>query len=180
MEESKLFVITGGPGVGKTTLIKVLEKQGFVVIMEEARRIIQEQLQMKGEGLPWKNKTYYAQLMLNASLESYQLVVSGKSSNTTFFDRGILDTICYMKMENIPVPEDLNNLVNAHPYNQKVFILPPWEEIYSTDNERKQTWQEAVSTFDKMKQTYLEYGYKVIEVPKNSVEQRCEFILSHI
>nr|WP_305049673.1 AAA family ATPase [Elizabethkingia bruuniana] len=84
MEESKLFVITGGPGVGKTTLIKVLEKQGFVVIMEEARRIIQEQLQMKGEGLPWKNKTYYAQLMLNASLESYQLVVSGKSSNTTF------------------------------------------------------------------------------------------------
>lgn len=180
MKKVKLFVITGGPGVGKTTLLNALGKQGFSVVMEDARRIIQEQIQNDGEGVPWKNKIYYAQLMLAASLETYQRTIDETSSNIVFFDRGILDTICYMKMENIPITEEMNNLVCAHTYNRKVFILPPWEEIYATDNERKQTWEEAVLTFDKMKQTYLEYGYEVIEVPKNSVECRCEFILRHI
>src|SRR5690606_28333763 len=96
------------------------------------------------------------------------------------FDRGILDAICYMKMENIPISQEINDLLNVHPYNPKVFILPPWKEIYGTDNERKQTWDEAVYTFDIMKQTYLEHGYEVIEVPKNSMEYRCEFIVNHI
>jgi len=176
----KLFVITGGPGVGKTTLLNALKRQGFSVVMEDARRIIQEQIQTDGEGLPWKNKIYYAQLMLAASLETYQCTVGETSTNIVFFDRGILDTICYMKMENIPLTEEMNNLVSAHPYNRNVFILPPWEEIYTTDNERKQTWEEAVLTFDKIKQTYLEYDYEVIEVPKNSVESRCEFVLSYL
>ncbi|HIX54222.1 MAG TPA: ATP-binding protein [Candidatus Sphingobacterium stercoripullorum] len=54
----KLMVITGGPGVGKSTLINVLEKQGYFVLMEETGRIIQEQMQTDGEGLPWKNKIY--------------------------------------------------------------------------------------------------------------------------
>jgi len=80
----------------------------------------------------------------------------------------------------MPASEELNKLVNSHPYNRKVFILPAWEEIYQKDNERKQTWGEAVYTFDKMKQTYLEYGYEVIEVHKNSVNNRCEFILNQI
>jgi len=80
----------------------------------------------------------------------------------------------------MPVSEELNKLVNAHPYNRKVFILPPWEDIYQTDDERKQTWEEAIYTFEKMKQTYLEYGYEIIEVPKISIEKRCEFILYHI
>lgn len=85
-----------------------------------------------------------------------------------------------MEMENIPISEEQNSLVNANPYNRKVFILPPWLDIYETDNERKQTWEEAVYTFDKMKQTYLDFGYNVIEVPKETVGKRCEFILDNI
>jgi predicted ATPase len=118
--------------------------------------------------------------MLDASLETYQRVVDETSANIVFFDRGILDTICYMRMENIPISEEVNNLANSHRYNRKAFILPPWKVIYATDNERKQTWHEAVYTFAAMKQTYLDYGYEVIEVPRNSIEQRCKFIMSHI
>lgn len=180
MKEAKFYVITGGPGVGKTTLLSALKNKGFLVVPEDARRIIQEQMQTNGEGLPWKNKTLYAELMFEASLNTYQKNVNEIYDKTIFFDRSILDTICYRNMEDMPVSEELDKLVHACPYNQKVFILPPWEEIYQTDNERKQTWEEAVYTFDKMKQTYLQYGYEVIEVPKNSIEHRCEFIMNQI
>ncbi|MDM1071806.1 AAA family ATPase [Empedobacter brevis] len=174
------YVITGGPGVGKTTLLNALEIKGMSVVAEDARQIIKEQMQINGEGLPWKNKTLYAELMFEASLSTYRKVVSEVCDKTVFFDRGLLDVICYMEMENIPISEEQNSLVNANPYNRKVFILPPWLDIYETDNERKQTWKEAMYTFDKMKQTYLDFGYNVIEVPKETVGNRCEFILDNI
>jgi Predicted ATPase len=174
------YTITGGPGVGKTAIIEELSRLGFSVADEDARRIIKEQMEINGEGLPWRNKARYAELMLDASVETYQKIKSILQSEKVFFDRGILDTICYMNMENIPVTSEEQKVISAHPYSQKVFILPPWEEIYETDNERKQTWQEAIYTFDVMKQTYTAYGYDVIEVPKGSIENRCAFILNHI
>jgi len=176
----KLFVITGGPGVGKTTLLKALENKGFITVPEDARQVIKNQIEANGEALPWKNKTLYAELMFKASLKTYQKVIDKSSKKLVFFDRGMLDAICYMRMENIPVSEEWNTLANTHRYYQKVFILPPWEDIYETDSERKQTWEEALYTFDNMKETYRHYGYKVIEVPKTSVKQRYEFILNTI
>jgi len=177
---TNLFVITGGPGVGKTTLINELRDIGFLVVEEDARKIIQAQMLMGGDALPWKNKTLYAKLMLEASVNTYQTIKEKQPSNPVFFDRGILDTICYMNMENIPPLTEMKAMVLARPYADKVFILPPWKKIYQTDNERKQTWQEAVFTFEKMKETYLSYGYEVIEIPKADVDTRRRFIEKEI
>ena len=42
MENPNLYVITGGPGSGKTTVLAELERQGFRCAPEVARQIIQE------------------------------------------------------------------------------------------------------------------------------------------
>ncbi|WP_262706891.1 AAA family ATPase [Chryseobacterium bernardetii] len=151
----------------------------YRIVPEVPRRIIREQIMINGDGLPWKNKALYSQLMSETSLTTYQSAVKETSSNTVFFDRGILDTICYIRMENMTVLEELYELAKTQRYAQKVFILPPCQEIYRVDTERKQTWREAVYTFDKMKVTYLHYGYEVVEVPKGCIEDRCKFLLSH-
>ena len=65
-------------------------------------------------------------------------------------------------------------------FNRNVFLLPPWHEIYVIDNERKQDWDEAVFTYEKIKETYLEYGYKIIEIPFGSVEDRVKFVLNKV
>jgi predicted ATPase len=66
------------------------------------------------------------------------------------------------------------------PLYRRIFILPPWKEIYVTDEERKQSWEEALNTYDAMRKVYDRYGYDVLEVPKEDVEKRVEFILRNI
>lgn len=179
--KNNFFVITGGPGVGKTTLINRLNTFGFQTIKEDARRIIKDQIETNNDGLPWKNKELYAKLMLEASVESFKnTTIQEKSNEITFFDRGIIDTICYMKMEGIPISEQIINLAKNYTYNKNVFILPPWKEIYETDNERKQDWKEAEFTFQKMYETYTEFGYNLIHVPKLEIEERTKFIIQTI
>ncbi len=178
--QTNFFVITGGPGVGKTSLINELSKRNFQVVDEDAREIIRNQMHQNGDALPWKNKELYAKFILDASIKSYENFISLKTSKPIFFDRGILDTICYMKMESLAITDEILQKLKRYKYNQKVFILPPWEEIYSTDEELKQDWKEAEKTFQFMFKTYKEFGYEVIEVPKISIESRADFVINQL
>ena len=177
MGKNNFYIINGGPGVGKTTLINEFSKNGFLTQEEEARKIIRKQLAKNGDGVPWLNKTLYAQLMLNASIRTYDKMKRDKPSDIVFFDRGVLDTVCYMNMERIPVPDKMCAAIHTCVYNKKIFILPPWKEIYHTDKERRQSWREAIRTFEIMKETYLDNGYEVIEIPKLPTLERLHFIL---
>lgn len=176
---SKLYILTGGPGSGKTSLLNELTRKGFITVPEEGRRIIKEQININGDALPWKDKKGFADLMFKGSVSAFQ-EMNKLDDQPIFFDRGILDTIGYLKLERIPVPQEMKMIASEIKYHNHVFILPPWKEIYENDSERKQTFDVAKTTFDCMKETYQEYGYNLIEVPKLTIEQRVEFILDVI
>jgi len=177
-DKTNFYVITGGPGSGKTTLLDALEKDGFLIVPEVAREIIKTQMETGGNALPWGNTGLYTELMLKGSVDSFMAHIN--NNNTTFFDRGILDTICYAEMIGIGISAAMNEYANNYLYNRQVFILPPWLEIYETDSERKQNWEEAKMTYQQMKATYEKYGYKVVDVPKEDVKVRKDFIISKI
>jgi predicted ATPase len=62
-------------------------------------------------------------------------------------------------------------------FHPTAFILPPWEQIYCGDIERDQTFDEAVALHGAIRDWYIECGYNLVEVPRDSVEDRCEFVL---
>ena len=100
------------------------------------------------------------------------------ANSTVFYDRGIPDIIGYLVTIHKAVPSHLDRALWQYRYYPKVFIFPPWREIYTQDNERKQPFHEAVRTYKAMEKIYAETGYKLIEVPKLPVRERVEFVLS--
>lgn len=68
MENLNFYILTGGPGSGKSTVLNLLFSMGYPVVPEVGRKIIQEQVSIKGNALPWGDTCRYAELMLLQSV----------------------------------------------------------------------------------------------------------------
>jgi predicted ATPase len=171
---SRFFVITGGPGSGKTTLIEALASAGYAASHEAGRRIILEQQAANGRALPWVDPLRFAEAMLAHDIAAYEALRS--APGPVFFDRGIPDTIGYLRLEGLAVPSAMIEATRTMRYNTRVFICSPWPEIYAPDSERKQTAEIAARTYQAMAAVYPEFGYELVEVPRASVEERVRFV----
>jgi len=180
MYHPHFYILTGGPGAGKTSVLNILSQQGHRVVPEAARAIIRAQVQNGGTALPWKDQQRYTALMLRHSEQDYRQAACTGTKTPVFFDRGIPDTLCHALLAGQGIPEDMDRLARTYRYNTQVFLFPAWQEIYITDTERKQSWEEAVHTSEKMKAVYEAYGYRVTEVPRLSPEARAGFILAQV
>jgi predicted ATPase len=174
----RFFVLTGGPGSGKSTLIDALERAGFARSVESGRAIIQAQLAIGGRALPWRDPVAFAELMLSWDMRSYHMAQN--EDRLVFFDRGVPDVVGYLRLLGLPVPAHMERAAEIFPYNRQVFIAPPWAEIFAQDDERKQDFDEAIRTYEAMVTTYAGYGYELIEVPRAAVDERVRFVLQAI
>jgi len=176
---ANFYIISGGPGVGKTSLLLELENRNYTCIAETAREIIKEQVLVKGEALPWKDKSLFLKLMFEGSVEAYKKAEKlGK--RIIFFDRGIPDSLTYAEIIGTGESAGLEFYVRNFRYNPKVFFLQPWKDIYETDEERKQNWEEAVLSAKINESVYRRLGYSIIEVPNFPVLQRADFVLGNV
>ena len=174
-----LFVITGGPGAGKTTLLLELQKRFYTCVPEVAREIIKQQVALQGDALPWKNKELYLQVMFNRSVDTYQ-AANDNNNPLIFFDRGIPDSVTYAKIIGSKKTEAMENVARQYRYNQNVFYLSPWRDIYETDDERKQSWEEAVFSSELNAEMYRRLNYTLIDVPYGSPGKRADFVLAWV
>ncbi|QNL52656.1 AAA family ATPase [Olivibacter sp. SDN3] len=172
------FILTGGPGAGKTSVVNELHKQFFTTVTETGRYIIKEQLVSGGEALPWKNRLLFAHQMLQAEKVNYLL--NYPAQQPVIFDRGIPDVLGYLQLSRLYLDPPVEEAVLHYRYNKHVFIFPPWKTIYQNDQERKQDYLTAVDTYLTMKEIYDKAGYKLIEVPKRDITTRTAFIMYHI
>ncbi|RUR06904.1 AAA family ATPase [Legionella sp. km772] len=172
------FILTGGPGSGKTAVLNALAQLGFLTVAEVARSIIQHQHDTGGNATHWGDRKAFLELMLAQSIADYKRMQT--KQNTVFFDRGLPDLYGYSKGFCDEIELNLMPVIERFGYNKTVFIFPPWLEIYAHDAERKQDFQEAVFTYNLLKEAYIYCDYHVVEVPKSSIKERVDFILKTI
>jgi predicted ATPase len=177
-DADRLFVITGGPGSGKSRLIDALEAAGYPRTVEAGRGVIQDQAAIGGAALPWDDPVLFAELMLCWEMRSYHR--AGAHAGPVIFDRGVPDVLGYLRLLGRKVPPHMAKAAALFRYNRRVFIAPPWREIFRQDAERKQSFEEAVRTFEAMVATYRDLGYELVELPRAAVAERVRFVIDEI
>lgn len=174
-----LYVVTGGPGAGKSALIEALGARGLATVEEAGRAVIRQQVAIGGRALPWADRALFAELMLSWDLRAYAAAAGGPE-RPVLFDRGVPDVLGYLTLSGLAVPPHLAAAAEACRYARTVFVAPPWEAIFGQDAERRQDFSEAVRTCDSVSAAYAGLGYELVELPKATVEDRAAFVTARI
>jgi len=172
--KSNFVIITGCSGGGKSTILSSLSDKGYRIVSEPGRQIVKEQSAIGGEGLPWKSMDTFLELALSRYMHTFLIEKDDKS--LVFFDRGVIDAVQSNRKQGV----HFEKAAKKFRYHHRVFMLPPWEEIFKEDSERKHSFEDAVKEYESLMENYKRFGYEVILVPKTNVKTRIEFILKEL
>ena len=185
MLSPKRIVITGGPGTGKTSIIKELEKLGYYCFHEIIRSMT---FDAKKEGnseefvsnpLAFVDDPFlFNQKLLRGRISQFHKAET-LQEQFVFYDRGIPDVLAYMDYFKQAFDEEFVAGCSSHKYDQ-VLILPPWKAIYKSDNERLESFEEAQEIHTHLNNTYKNYGYRPKMVPEGNVEERASYIIKEL
>lgn len=176
--QKEIILIIGGPGTGKTTIIDGLVAKGYCCYPEVSREVIMEAKRQGIEQLFLEKPLLFSELLLEGRMKQYRSALE-EPHTKVFIDRGIPDVLAYMHYIGDSYPASFDAACKEHTYH-KIFILPPWEEIYVSDDERYENYEQAKLIYSHLTETYEKYGYSLIEVPKATTSQRIDFILQSL
>ena len=169
---SRLHILTGAPGAGKTT---VLDHVGADIrcVGEPAREILAEQRSVGGAGTPDGDPSLFLDLLLRRSIDKYE--AAQRWEGPVVFDRGIPDCVAYAVLLGVD-PASSVLASQTHRYHSEVLFLEPWEEIYTVDDERTMSFADTLPFHEALVDAYERAGYTIVEVPRDSVEDRAAFV----
>jgi len=171
----KRYVIAGGPGIGKSTLIEILASRGNTIVPEAARIIIEEEKIKKSDALPWKDVQRFQELLAKRQLKAERECKAEKA----FLDRGLIDGYAYCILEKVLVPKIILEQIRTKegkPRYDKIFILDPLP-FYEKDDNRRFDKAKQMKVHKAIEDSYKKFGYTPIHVPVLPPEKRADFIL---
>lgn len=169
-----MVVVSGCSGAGKSTLLAELALRGYLVHPEPGRQIVKEQLYVGGDGLPWENPLKFAELCISRALFFYNTAMP--IDRPAIFDRSIVDNIAGIERLGLPLPHYFSVVLQRYRYARRVFMTPPWQELFSRDTERRHSFEEAEAEYAGLLKSYTANGYEVVPIPKGTPAERASFL----
>jgi predicted ATPase len=177
MIKHNFYILSGAMGGGKSAVLSRLKGLGIHCVPEPARAILAEQRRIKAPGVPEQNADLFTMLMLSRAIHNYEQ--NSATEAPVLFDRGIPDLIAYARLFQLD-ETPYANAVQEFRYHPTVFYFPAWEEIYTTDAERKMSFEAAKEFGGVVRSIYQKFEYQILEVPRCPLEERVKFILDRM
>ncbi len=176
MMEAKNILISGCSGGGKSTLLDLLRQHGHPVVEEPGRRIVAEEMKGNGDALPWVDLRAFADRAIR--MAQADLCAAADMEGIVFFDRGLVDAAVAFEFAGGTPYHSL--LAGERHYARRVFLAPPWPEIFATDMQRRNTFEDAIAEYSRLERAFSELGYETCELPKVAVADRINFVLKEL
>lgn len=169
----RFVVITGCSGGGKSTLLDALAAAGHATVPEPGRRIVRAETATGGTALPWIDMAAFARRALEMARDDH--AAAARTPGWTVFDRSAIDAASALaQLEQRPLPDMLGPDLR---YHRRVFVTPPWPELFSGDAERRHGLADAEAEYHRLCRDYPALGYELVELPRLVPAARVRFML---
>ncbi len=172
--QTNWHVITGASSSGKTTLIDLLTKKGFLTFPEVGRQYFERELakgrtidEIREDRAAMTRQIYSLWLNFNDGL---------RTADVTFLDRGLPDALSFYRFAGMD-PNGILPDCFQHRYSS-VFILNRLP--YQQDGIRGGDDTTAAYFDSWMERDYIALGYKVVRVPVLPPEERLAYMLDNL
>ncbi len=172
-----IFVLTGGPCAGKSTLLAELARRGFPVIQEAARGVI-----LEGRLTPSRDPLEFQREVLRRQLAWERCAPPG----TVFADRGVGDHFGYLEHYRIHRGLDLSAPFSgelasaweeARPRYGAVFLLER-SPRFTPASYRREAEAEAEAIHRAIVEAYRARHPRVVDVAWGPIEERAEKVMA--
>ncbi|MFH0977691.1 MAG: AAA family ATPase [Candidatus Woesearchaeota archaeon] len=167
------FILMGGPGSGKSSIIMGLEQQGEYVIREAAEDVIRYH-QALGKTEPWKHPDFQ-DWILALQLQREKNIPTG--IERVFIDSGVHTGLAYYELQERVPSSKIQEAVAQAQYENPVFLVKSLGQCV-TNAVRREDLAEALRIEELHKINYLSFGYSLVEIKPNPLKTRIRDVLN--
>lgn len=174
------YVLTGAPGAGKTSVLRILQQQGFAVVSEAATDVISSE-QERGVGEPWQAGGFIDKIVSLQRRRQQEPVVG--DTRVQVYDRSPLCTLAlarYLRRPVTPVlAQEITRIARDQVYERAVFLIRPIGFIEPTAA-RRISYADSLEFESLHRTVYRDRGFEIIDVPAGDVAERAAAIADFI
>jgi predicted ATPase len=174
------FILTGAPGSGKTSILKLLAEQGYAVIDEAATDVIAAE-QAVGPAEPWLEPRFIDKII--DLQRARQLTAVQSDQAVQLYDRSPVCTLALARYLGHPVSAtlsaEIDRITHEAIYEGQVFFIRPLGFIEATAA-RRISYSESL-VFERLHEAeYRRLGFHLVDIQAGPVASRAAAIDAHI
>jgi predicted ATPase len=174
------YILTGTPGSGKTTLLHKLKALQYAVVEESATDVIGQE-QQNGISRPWEN-IIFIEKITKLQIERQLIANQSAIEDSMFFDRSPICTyaLCtFLKYQPSQILlNEIKRIQDFNIYDKTVFFIENLGYVEQT-LARRINYQSAILFEAIHRETYAEFGFNLVDIKKDTVDNRIKKLISH-
>ncbi len=176
----KRYVLTGAPGVGKTTILRSLQERGWAVVEEAATEVIASE-QVRGVDEPWQAGGFVSKIAALQRERQRQSVPPDVC--VQFYDRSPFCTLAlalYLRQPVTPaLTEEIARVTEEQVYERVVFFIRPIGFV-EPSAARRISYRDSLVFEAVHEVVYRDHGFEIVDVAAAGVTERVAAIEARV